>query len=158
MKRIIKFTQTGEPNKEFGQQIIRKDGTKRYIEGSISLLKDSSDKPIGFRGIVRDITERKQAEEALRQSEELYHLLAEHMTDIVWIMDMNLNVLWLSPSAMKARGFSVEEIKTLPLERQLTPDSLRKAFDWLGKLDASGEGRTHYRTRRHFFQRAGILL
>ena len=124
---------TGEPSKEFGQQIIRKDGTKRHIEGSISLLKDSSDKPIGFRGIVRDITERKQAEEALRKSEELYHLLAEHMIDIVWIMDMNLNVLWLSPSAMKARGFSVEEIKALPLERQLTPDSLRKAFDWLGK-------------------------
>ncbi|MFZ1035578.1 MAG: PAS domain S-box protein, partial [Smithella sp.] len=124
---------TGEPNKEFDQQIVRKDGTKRYIEGSISLLKDSSDKPIGFRGILCDITARKQAEEALRQSEELYHLLAEHMTDIVWIMDMNLNVLWFSPSAMKARGFSVEEIKTLPLERQLTPDSLRKAFDWLGK-------------------------
>ena len=125
----------GEPNKEFGQQIIRKDGTKRDIEGSISLLKDSSeDKPIGFRGIVRDVTERKNADAALRQSEELYHLLAEHMTDIVWIMDMNLNVLWFSPSAMKARGFSVEEIQTLPLERQLTPDTLRKAFDWLGKL------------------------
>ena len=129
-----KVYKTGEPNREFGQLIIGKDGTKRYIEGSISLLKDSSDKPIGFRGIVRDITERKQAEETLRKSEELYHLLAEHMTDIVWIMDMNLNVLWLSPSAMKARGFSVEEIKALPLERQLTPDSLRKAFDWLGKL------------------------
>ena len=59
---------TGEPSKEFGQQIIRKDGVKRDIEGSISLLKDSSDKPIGFRGIVRDITERKQAEEKLKQT------------------------------------------------------------------------------------------
>jgi PAS domain S-box-containing protein len=129
-----KVYKTGEPNKEFGQQIIRKDGTKRYVEGSISLLKDSSGKPTGFRGIVRDVTERKQAEEALQKSRELYHLLAEHMTDIVWIMDLNLNVLWLSPSAMKARGFSLEEIKTLPLERQLTPDSIRKALNWLGKL------------------------
>ncbi|MGD0168731.1 MAG: PAS domain S-box protein [Smithella sp.] len=129
-----KVYKTGEPNKEFGQQIIRKDGTKRYVEGSISLLKDSSGKPTGFRGIVRDVTERKKAEEALQKSQELYHLLAEHMTDIVWIMDLNLNVLWLSPSAMKARGFSLEEIKTLPLEKQLTPDSIRKALNWLGKL------------------------
>ena len=46
--------------------IIRKDGTKRYIESSISLQKDSSDKPIGFRGIVRDVTERKRAEDRIQ--------------------------------------------------------------------------------------------
>ena len=42
---------TGEPAKEFDWQIIRKDGTKRFIEASVSLQKDSSGKPIGFRGI-----------------------------------------------------------------------------------------------------------
>jgi diguanylate cyclase (GGDEF)-like protein/PAS domain S-box-containing protein len=67
-----KVYKTGETNKEFGQQIIRKDGTKRYIEGSISLLKDSADKPTGFRGILRDLTERKKAEEELKKSEQRY--------------------------------------------------------------------------------------
>ena len=129
-----KVYKTGESTKEFDWQIIKKDGTKIYIEVSVSLQKNSSGKPIGFQGIARDITERKQVEDALRESEELYRLLAEHMTDIVWIMDMNLNVTWLSPSATKARGYSVEEIKALPLDRQLTPDSLRKALNWLGKL------------------------
>jgi PAS domain S-box-containing protein len=129
-----KVYNTREPSKEFDWQVIRKDGTKRFIEVSVSLQKNSSGQPIGFQGVARDITERKQVEEALRESEALYQLLAEHMTDIVWIMDMDLNVIWLSPSAMKARGFSVDEIKALPLERQLTPDSIRKAFNWLGKL------------------------
>lgn len=59
---------TGEPNKELVWQIIRKDGTKRYIEGFISLLKDSSGKPIGFRGIAHDITERELAEAKLQQT------------------------------------------------------------------------------------------
>ena len=56
---------TGEPTKGFGWQIIRKDGEKRYTEASVSLLKDSSGKITGFRGISRDITERKQMEQEL---------------------------------------------------------------------------------------------
>jgi diguanylate cyclase (GGDEF)-like protein/PAS domain S-box-containing protein len=62
-----KVYNTGEPTEEFGWQIIRKDGNKRYVETSVSLQKDSSDKPKGFRGIVRDVTERKRAEVKLRQ-------------------------------------------------------------------------------------------
>jgi PAS domain S-box-containing protein len=90
-------------------------------------------KPV-YHCIWRDITAHKRAEEALRESTALYRLLAEHMTDIVWMMNLDLNVTWLSPSAMKARGFSVDEIAALPLDRQLTPESLGKAVNWLGKL------------------------
>jgi len=53
-KRLIKFTDR-EPTKEFDWQIIRKDGTKRYIEASVSLQKDSSGKPKGLKGYT-DIT------------------------------------------------------------------------------------------------------
>ena len=60
-----KVYNTGEPTEGFDWQIIRKDGTRRYVEASVSLQKDSSDKPIGFRGIVRDVTERKQIEQKL---------------------------------------------------------------------------------------------
>jgi PAS domain S-box-containing protein/putative nucleotidyltransferase with HDIG domain len=58
---------TGEPAEGFDWLIIRKDGTKRYIEASVSLLKDSSGKPKGFRSIIRDITERKFMEERYRR-------------------------------------------------------------------------------------------
>jgi diguanylate cyclase (GGDEF)-like protein/PAS domain S-box-containing protein len=60
-----KVYNTGEPAEGFNWQIIRKDGTKRYIETSVSLKKDSSGKPTGFRGIIRDVTERKRAEERI---------------------------------------------------------------------------------------------
>ena len=56
---------TGKPLKEIDWQITRKDGSKAYIEASVSLMKDASGKPIGFRGIIRDITERKRTEEEL---------------------------------------------------------------------------------------------
>jgi PAS domain S-box-containing protein len=73
-----KVYRTGESSKEFDWEIIRKDRTKRYVEASVSLIKDSSDNRIGFRGIVRDITDRKQTEkeiaalqEQLRQSQKM---------------------------------------------------------------------------------------
>ncbi|MBN1470962.1 MAG: PAS domain S-box protein, partial [Syntrophaceae bacterium] len=59
---------TGQPLKGTDWQIIRKDGTKRHVEISILLQKDSSGKPIGFRGVVRDITERKNMEAKLQQT------------------------------------------------------------------------------------------
>jgi diguanylate cyclase (GGDEF)-like protein len=61
-----KIYNTGEPAKDVDWQITRKDGTKRYIETSVSLKKDSSGKLTGFRGIIRDITERKQAAERIQ--------------------------------------------------------------------------------------------
>jgi HD-GYP domain-containing protein (c-di-GMP phosphodiesterase class II) len=63
-----KVYNTGKPTDGLDWQIIRKDGTKRYVEASVSLQKDSSDKPIVFRGIVRDVTERKLADVKLRQT------------------------------------------------------------------------------------------
>jgi CheY-like chemotaxis protein len=52
-------------------EVIRKDGTKAFNEISVSLIRDSESKPIGFRGISRDITERKRMEEQLLQAEKL---------------------------------------------------------------------------------------
>jgi PAS domain S-box-containing protein len=64
---------TGESVKNFEWQIIRKDGDHRDIEVSISLIKDAEGHPTGFRGIVRDITERKLAEIELQASEDKFY-------------------------------------------------------------------------------------
>ena len=82
-----KVYKTGEPRRECDWGIIRKDGTRRYLEASVSLRKDASGKPIGFRGTVRDITERKLADEALRESEERFRQLAENIREVFYIHD-----------------------------------------------------------------------
>ena len=58
--------QTGEATKALDWETIRKDGTTRFVEASISLIRNQKDDPIGFRGIVRDITERREAEEQVQ--------------------------------------------------------------------------------------------
>ncbi|MGA9111614.1 MAG: PAS domain S-box protein, partial [Smithella sp.] len=121
---------TGEPIKEFCCQIINKDGSKRYMAGSISLIKNLSGKPTGFRGIVRDTTERKLNEELLRESEKRYRLLADNITEHIWIMDLDsMKMTYLSPSVEKMYGFTFDEMKSRSLREILTEESFRKMVD-----------------------------
>ncbi|MFZ0612350.1 MAG: PAS domain S-box protein [Desulfobacterales bacterium] len=61
---------TGLATKAFDWELIRKDGNKRYVEVSVSLKRDLKGHRVGFMGIARDITERRETEELLRRSEE----------------------------------------------------------------------------------------
>jgi PAS domain S-box-containing protein len=54
---------TGDPANAFDWEMIRKDGTRGWIETSVSLIRDSNGQAIGFRGIGRDASQRKQMEE-----------------------------------------------------------------------------------------------
>jgi len=62
---------TGKPDKGFDWVIIRKDGTKRAVEASVSLRRDAEGEPIGFRGIVRDISEKQRLEAQLQHAQRM---------------------------------------------------------------------------------------
>jgi len=103
---------------------LHKNGGFRYFEAiGRNYLHDPN-----FRGIVintRDITERKIAEAALREEELKYRLLADNMTDTIWLMDMNLKFIYISPSMEKVRGYSLAELQQFSLNQLLTPESYR---------------------------------
>jgi PAS domain S-box-containing protein len=72
MARVFKqIYSTGEPATEFGYEVIRGDGTTYYVESNISLIRDSTGQPVGFRGISRDVTKRIQAEKELQEAMEV---------------------------------------------------------------------------------------
>ena len=98
-----------------------RDGSYRWLEWRSA--------PAGkmIYAAASDITERRQAEESLRASEEKYRLLTEKMNDVVWTMDMDLRLTYLSPSAESLFGYKPEERVGLSAASQITPESFALA-------------------------------
>ena len=97
---------TEESAKRTDWEIIRKDGMKRNIEASVSLIKDSSGNRIGFRGLVHDITERKQAEEQLSK---LFRAV-EQSPATVMITDTDANIEYVNPKFTQLTGYTLKEV------------------------------------------------
>jgi PAS domain S-box-containing protein len=112
-KRIFqvynKVYKTGESSRECDYEIIRKDGTKGYVEASISLKKDPSGKPIGFRGIIRDITEHKLAEQALHESEVKYRTLFDESKEPLFITTTDGKFVDLNEAMVQLFGYENRE-------------------------------------------------
>jgi PAS domain S-box-containing protein len=86
----------------------RKDGSALWSESTITLLRDSEGRPTGLMGVGRDITERKRAEETLRESEEKFRTLAEQSPNMIFINQRG-KVLYANKRCEEIMGYTREE-------------------------------------------------
>jgi PAS domain S-box-containing protein len=112
-------------------EMIHKDGSTFWVEITMNPLHDEAGRIKGIMGITRDISERNRAEEALRKSEAKYRFLTEKMNDIIGMTDLNLKIIYVSPSIEKFSGFTPEECIQLDPTEMMTPESIAKAVDVL---------------------------
>jgi two-component system NtrC family sensor kinase len=119
---------TGEPLKWFPMPEIRKDGTRIVAEDSVFPLRNEKDEVIGFRGISRDVTERKRAEEALRQSEERYRTILEEMEDSYFEVDLAGNLTFVNSSACRHLGYSREELTGMSYKSFTAEEHIKSVF------------------------------
>lgn len=95
----------------------------------------------GVGVVITDITDRKRAETELRQSEALYRLLAENVTDVIWTVDSAGHLAYVSPSVKRLLGYDPGEVLGLPASTFVPPsrrrelrNSLRRYFDGEGAV------------------------
>ncbi len=117
--------QTGVPSEVFAYKFRRKDGSVCIAETTASLVFDEAGRKAGFRGILRDITERKNAEDELRRSEEKYRLIIEHASDIICMCDRSGRFLFMNPAGLARFGYTAEGLMGIRY-RELIPTAHRE--------------------------------
>ena len=104
---------------EFRHQFVARSasGEDRWLDLIVSPIKDKTEETVGFRGLARDITERKHFEEALRDSEERYRLLFESTPQPIWVYnEETLAFLAVNEAATRTYGFTRDEFLSMTVD------------------------------------------
>ncbi len=113
------------------KRYVRKDGSNVWVQLHVAFIRDESGQPVKTVAICENITERKMAEAALKQSEEKYRMLVENQTDLVVKVDTEGRFLYVSPSYCKLFGKTEQDLlgKTfMPLVHEDDREAAEKAM------------------------------
>ena len=121
--------------KIFGLEAVRRDGSVVPLEGWARLLRDAEGRPVGHEGVYRDITERRLAEEAVRESEERYRNLVDNASDSIMTFSLNGNITSVNRAYAKLTGWTTDELmgenwQTLvaPVDRERMAERTRRTL------------------------------
>ncbi|HEV2801062.1 MAG TPA: PAS domain S-box protein [Pyrinomonadaceae bacterium] len=120
----------------------KKDGTRIFVE--------ISSQQIDFGGrtarlvLVNDVTERKQAEAALRESEERYRELFENAKDVIYTTDLQGRYITVNRVVEKITGYTCEEIRRMTFEQIIAPEYLEVSRQMMARKLAGEESTTFY--------------
>jgi len=103
-------------------------GRELIMRGNVTLLKNAQGEVTGTLGVLRDVTERKRAEEALRRSEALYRAIGESIDYGVWVCDAHGRNTYASESFLKLVGITQEQCSNFGWGDVLHPDDAERTL------------------------------
>ena len=116
----------GGVSEQFEFKYTRKDGSELWAFVSTNPITNAKGVYVGAVALLTDITVRRQAEAALRESEERYKLLAENTDDIVGLNDTQGNQLYISPSYFRKTGWTPEDLDSKRWRFRIHADDIEK--------------------------------
>lgn len=135
--------------------VERPDGSRRHVTVHTNPLFDAEGKLAGAVNVLMDVTAHRQAQEALRESEERFRIVAKATTDAIWDWDLQADTIWWNDGMQSLFGFAPEEIE--PGSNSWTgrihpDDQLRVLTGLFGFVEGDGQ---HWEEEYHFQRKDG---
>ncbi len=146
---------TGTPF-EVDLELIRPDGTKRWLIGRGAPLRDGSGNVTQLQGTLQDITDRKRAEEALRESEERFRATFENAGIGMALVDMQGHPFKSNPALRQMLGYSEEEFSRMAVMDFTHPDDRDLDREIFGELVAGKRDR--YEIEKRYLKKGGGVV
>ena len=132
---------TGKPRRLYPAVNIAKDGTRIFIESSILPRRSSKGEVIGFRGIIRDVTERKRTDEALNRSEEKYRTILHEMDEGYYEVDLAGNYTFCNDVICTRLGYAREELMGMTYKVYTPEEDVDTVFSIYNQVYRTGQPR-----------------
>jgi diguanylate cyclase (GGDEF)-like protein/PAS domain S-box-containing protein len=142
-RQTVASTESGE-DVDYEYRLYAADGSLHCVRDRGCLIRDEDGNVIYREGVMLDITGRKEAEDALRHSEERYRNLFENANDIIYVHDLNGNYISLNQAAQRVFGYSRDEALSLNMTSIVTPEHIEIARQKLREKLSGSTDQTAY--------------
>ncbi|MGE5657711.1 MAG: PAS domain S-box protein [Actinomycetota bacterium] len=124
------------------------NGERIDVESSVSVLKDEGGNAFGLLAVIRNISERQQAEKALKQSEEQYRRIVETTLEGIWGLDADNKTSFVNARMANMLGYTVAEMQGVPLLDFMAAEDQKIAQAYLERRHQGIEENHDFRFRR----------
>ena len=136
LTRLTEAEHTGKFDEKF--RIVRADGAVRWVSARGFPVRDQGGEIYRLAGVVQDITAHREAESALRDSEDRYRDLVEHSEDLLCTHDLQGKILSCNPAPARLLGYSAQEMLQISLRQLLAPEARPLFGDYLSRIERDG--------------------
>jgi len=137
-------------------QLKDANGVAHYLEGIITLVRDNKGRPAGVRGVVRDITERKRAEDALQENEARFRSAFDYSAIGMALVSPDGHWLRVNRSICEIVGYSEQELLEIDFQTVTHPDDLEKDLEYVQQMLA-GEIKTYQMEKRYIHKMGQVV-
>lgn len=138
MSLFQKAVETGTPF-TIEKRYFRADGSQVWVRNNVSVVKDHHNQPSSVVAVSLDITKKKQVQEALQESKDLFQSFADNIQSLAWMADPTGKVIWYNQRWFDYTGTNLEEMQQQGWIPVIHPDHINRVVEHARKARQMGE-------------------
>jgi diguanylate cyclase (GGDEF)-like protein/PAS domain S-box-containing protein len=151
----------GTADYDITHRVMRPSGDVRVVRERGKVSRDAGGSPVRMLGVVHDITDEHALRQALADSEARYRLLTENAYDVIWTMELDGTISYISAAVERVRGFTPTEARHQSLDQIHPPESAARVAEYFGRLFAAIESGTEPPTflgEQEYYRKDGSIM